>query len=124
MEKRLTASQGNSGGSERSQLIDALQHLTDWDRLGEVIEFAAIRAGQIAPARHNNVRKDRMPRRLQRQATIRTSRYKRFHRLAARRTAIVTIGIVLGCKVRIHPGKADGDLWDAAYRAVSICRRY
>ena len=60
MQQRLAAADGDGGGAQRTQLVDALEHLVEGNRLGEIVEFVAVSARQIAAPHGNDVRQKRM----------------------------------------------------------------
>ena len=60
MQHRFTAAEGDHGGAEIFQLIDAPQHLFGRYGLGEIIELVAISASQIAAPDRNQMREQRM----------------------------------------------------------------
>jgi len=55
MKQRLAAADGDHRGTKRSQLVHALKNGFGGNRLGKVIEFVAVFAGQIAAPDGNDV---------------------------------------------------------------------
>jgi hypothetical protein len=55
MEERLAAADGDDVGSERRQPIQALVHGVDGDRLGVIVVFVAVGAGEIAAPHGDDV---------------------------------------------------------------------
>src|ERR1035438_5490565 len=62
MEQRFAAGNGDGAGAQFGQLIQTLVHHIEGDRLGVVVEFVAIGAGQIAAAHGDDVRQNRVVR--------------------------------------------------------------
>ena len=60
MQQGLAAGDGDDGGAERRQVIQALVHGVHRDGLGEIVKLVAIGAGQVAAAHGNDVRQDGM----------------------------------------------------------------
>src|ERR1700722_7269372 len=58
MKKRFTAADGDDRRAQTRQIIQAALHFVQRNRLREIVELIAIRAGKIAAANRNNVRED------------------------------------------------------------------
>jgi hypothetical protein len=60
MQQRLTAAEGNDSCAESCQKIDATKHFRRWYRVGNLVVFVAVCAGEIAAPDWNNVSEDWM----------------------------------------------------------------
>ena len=60
MEQRLAARNRDHGSPKRAEFVDAAVHVLHRDWLGEVIEFVAVSARQIAPAHGDDVGQKRV----------------------------------------------------------------
>src|SRR5215470_999391 len=60
MHQRLAAADRDHRCAQFAEFIDPVQHLLGRDRLGEVVEFVAVRAGQIATPDRNQMRQQRV----------------------------------------------------------------
>ncbi len=56
VQQRLSAGDGDDGGSEAAEVVDAAEHFVERYGVGEVVEFVAIGAGEIAAAHGDDVR--------------------------------------------------------------------
>ena len=63
MQQRLAAADRHDRRAHLRQAIDPPKHFSKFHRLREIVEFVAIRAGQIASPDRNDVHQQRMPRR-------------------------------------------------------------
>ena len=62
MQQRLAAADGNDRCAHRAQPVDSLEHFLRRHRLRKIVEFVAVRAGQIAAADGNDMHQQRMAR--------------------------------------------------------------
>ena len=58
VEERLAAGDGDDGGAEAGEVVDAADHLIEGDGFGDVVVLIAISAGEIAPAHGHNLGHD------------------------------------------------------------------
>ncbi len=56
MQQRFAAGDGNDAGAETRQMVDAAQHLRQWDRVRDLVELIAIGAGEVAATHGHNMR--------------------------------------------------------------------
>jgi len=56
MGERLAAGDGDDAGSQATQMVDALDHLSERHRLGDLVIFVAIAAGEVAESRRHDLR--------------------------------------------------------------------
>ncbi len=61
MQQRLAAADRDHGGAQIGQMVQAVLHFIERDGAREIVEFVAIRAGEIAPPDGNDVDEQRMP---------------------------------------------------------------
>jgi hypothetical protein len=64
MQQRLTPAERDDAGAEIDELVDASPHVIERDGLRRAIELVAVRAGEIASPRRNDLRDDGPVRRL------------------------------------------------------------
>ena len=62
VQQRLAAGDGDDGGAEAAEVVDAAAHLVDGDGVGDVVELVAVGAGQVAAAHGHDVRHVRVRR--------------------------------------------------------------
>ena len=60
MQQRLAAALRDDGGAQARQMVDAAEHLFERHGLRDFVVFVAVRAGEIAAPRGNDVRQDGM----------------------------------------------------------------
>src|ERR1700693_5988137 len=60
MQQRLTTADGNDRCAHRTKPVDSREHLIRRNRVRKIIEFIAIRAGEIAAANWNDVHQQGM----------------------------------------------------------------
>jgi hypothetical protein len=64
MEQRLTATKGDDAGAEGGEAVDPPKHLHNRNSLGKAVVLVAIVTGEVATPNGNDVRRDRVARRL------------------------------------------------------------
>ncbi len=60
VQQRFAAGDGDDGGAERRQVVEARVHGVHRHGLGEIVVLVAVGAGQVAAAHGNHVRQDGM----------------------------------------------------------------
>ena len=60
VQQRLATGDGDDGGAEAAEMVDAAAHFVDVDGVGDVVELVAVGAGEVAAAHGHDVRHVRM----------------------------------------------------------------
>ena len=58
MHHRLTTAQGDDLGAQRRQLVEPCEHVLQWNRIGDLVVFVAIRTRQVAPSHRYDLRQN------------------------------------------------------------------
>src|SRR5262245_37650984 len=58
MKERLAAAERDDASAELGELVDPSKELVGQNRFGVVVELVAVRAGEVAAANRNDVRRD------------------------------------------------------------------
>ncbi len=56
MQQRFAAADGDDGRAHFAEAVDAPEHFLERHRLGEIVEFVAVGAGEVAAADRDDVR--------------------------------------------------------------------